>query len=307
MTHWTTDSIPDQEGKVFIITGANSGLGYESARALAKKGAKIILACRNLEKGESARQKIRKETPGADLDLKELDLANLVSVAGFASEVRTKHKKLDVLMNNAGIMATPYGKTLDGFEQQLGINHLGHFALTGRLLGLLLKTPGSRIVNVSSKAARRGIIHFDDLMGENKYIPWERYGQSKLANLLFTFELHRRLQKHNLNLKVIAAHPGVSVTNLHQAMAMPGVLKTIYEKIFSVFLPDAARGALSQLYAATASEAQSGAYYGPGGWSEMAGYPSEARVPAQALNAKTAVRLWDISEELTGVKFRFEV
>ena len=306
MSSWTNRDIPDQEGKIFIITGANSGLGFESTKALADKKAKVIMACRNLEKGKRSQQEIRDVIPGADLDLRELDLADLSSISGFASGIISDYKNIDVLINNAGIMATPYCKTVDGFEQQLGINHLGHFALTGKLLKLLLKSPGCRIVNVSSLAARRGKIYFDDLQAVYSYNSWDRYQQSKLANLLFTFELKRRIEMHNLNLKILAAHPGVSATNLHKGMDMNQHLISIYDILMKRLLPDAAKGALSILYSATDPHARSGGYYGPGGWFELAGLPSEARVPKQAKDPDLAEELWEVSEKITGVKFEYE-
>ncbi len=305
MNRWTARDIPDQDGKIFIITGANSGLGLASAKALASKKARIIMAIRNLEKGLKSQQDILDEIPRADLDLRELDLADLASINRFASGINSDYKKVDVLINNAGIMATPYRKTVDGFEQQFGTNHLGHFALTGKLLKLLLKTAGSRIVNVSSIAARRGKIYFDDLLAAHSYKPWNRYQQSKLANLLFTFELQRRLEANQLNLEVIAAHPGVSATNLHKAMDVNQHLISTYDILMKRLLPDAAKGALSILYASTDPHAHSGGYYGPGGWFELAGLPSEARVPKQAKDPDTAQKLWEISEKLTGIRFEF--
>ncbi|MBR9998542.1 MAG: SDR family oxidoreductase [Cyclobacteriaceae bacterium] len=301
MVEWTTSLIPDLAGKIILITGANSGLGFESAKALAGKGATVIMACRNLEKGEKARQQIREEIRGNDPDLRKLDLADLSSVEDFVSGIQSDYNRIDVLMNNAGIMATPYEKTKSGFEKQFGVNHLGHFALTGRLLNLLLKTPCSRVVNVSSMSSRRGKINFDNLMGERSYKPWRAYGQSKLANLLFTFELQRRIDAHQADIIAVAAHPGISATNLHRAMSVNESLKFIYDNLFKGLIPDAAKGALSQLYAATSPEAQPGGYYGPGGWFEAAGYPSVASVPAQAQDRETALRLWEISEKLTGV------
>jgi NAD(P)-dependent dehydrogenase (short-subunit alcohol dehydrogenase family) len=307
MTRWTTKNIPDQTGKIFLITGANSGLGFESVRALAEKGAKVIMACRNLEKGLRSRQEIWETIPGADLDLCELDLASLDSISRFVTGIYANYSHIDVLMNNAGIMATPYATTADGFEQQFGTNHLGHFALTGKLLKLLMNIPGSRVVNVASLAARQGKIFFDDLKGECSYNPWDRYRQSKLANLLFTFELKKRLDAGQVNVQVIAAHPGVSFTNLHRAMDMSPVLISSYDFLLKGLLPDATRGALSLLYAAAAPDAKSGGYYGPGGWFEVAGFPSYAQIPSQAKDQDTAEKLWKISEKLTGVRYDFGI
>jgi len=266
MDRWDTRNITDQHNKIFIITGANSGLGLASARVLAKKGAKVIMACRNLEKGSQSLQKIRDEFPGADLDLRELDLADLRSVADFASGILKDYDTLDVLINNAGIMATPFAVTADGFERQFGTNHLGHFALTGKLLQRLLKTRKSRVVNVSSLAARSGKIFFDDLEGKEHYSAMERYRQSKLANLLFTFELKRKLEQHDIPLQVIAAHPGVSATNLHRAMNLPTAIISIYDIFLEWLLPDADKGSLSILFAATDPAARSGASSLRAGW-----------------------------------------
>jgi NAD(P)-dependent dehydrogenase (short-subunit alcohol dehydrogenase family) len=306
MSSWTISNIPDQEGKLFIITGANSGLGFESTKALAEKKAKVVMACRNLEKGLRSQHEIRNVIPGEDLDLRELDLADLSSINRFVTGIQSDYKNVDVLINNAGIMATPYGKTTDGFEQQLGTNHLGHFALTGKLLKLLLKSPGSRIVNVSSIAARRGKIYFNDLQAVYSYKPWDRYQQSKLANLLFTFELKRRIDAHNLNLKIMAAHPGVSATNLHKGMYINQRLISTYDILMKWLLPDAAKGALSILYSATDPHARSGGYYGPGGLFELAGLPSEAHIPKQAKDPDVAEELWEVSENITAVKFEYQ-
>ena len=305
MAKWTTTHIPDLNGKIFLITGANSGLGYESAKVLIAKRGRVIMACRNLKKGEEAVRAIRKEIEEGDPDLRKLDLSDLKSIEEFASAIRKDYRKIDVLMNNAGIMATPYGKTAQGFEKQFGTNHLGHFALTGKLLDLLKNTPESRIVNVSSIASRKGKMDFSDLMGEKNYAPMKAYRQSKLANLYFTMELHRRLREHKARTIAVAAHPGVSATNLHRAMQLNETLTSIYENLFSGLLPSAAKGALSQLYAATSPEAKPGGYYGPGGWFEASGYPAEASVPRQALDREVAERLWELSEKLTGVQYDF--
>jgi NAD(P)-dependent dehydrogenase (short-subunit alcohol dehydrogenase family) len=208
-------------------------------------------------------------------------------------------------MNNAGIMATPYGKTEQGFEKQIGINHLGHFALTGKLLDLLIQKPGSRVVNISSIAARKGKMNFEDLMGENNYKPKKAYRQSKLANLLFNLELQRRFEEHQAGTIAVAAHPGISATNLHKAMMLNKTLTSVYENFFQGLLPNSAKGALSQLYAATSPEVKAGGYYGPGGLFEASGYPAEARVPEQAQDRQAAQTLWKVSEELTGVKYKF--
>jgi len=305
MNKWTAELIPDQTGKIFIITGANSGLGLESTRALARKRATVIMACRNLEKGKRSLEKLRREIPDALLDLQEMDLANLESIRNFVTYIFSTYKKIDVLINNAGIMATPFAKTKDGFEIQFGINHLGHFVLTGLLFELLLKAPGSRVVNVSSMAARRASIDFDNLMGERSYVPWKAYGQTKLANLLFTFELQRRLETGNNNSVSIAAHPGGSATNLHKAIQMNPVVKSIYNFLIRYFMQSAAKGALPQLYAATSPEAVPGDYYGPDGFNEIAGYPAKAHIPVKAKDEQLAEKLWQVSEKLTGINYEF--
>lgn len=305
MKKWTADDIPDQEGNVVIITGANSGLGYESSLALAKKGARVIMACWNLEKGLIAKEKVLKDHPAALLDLQPLDLASLASIKDFSQYIHKAYDQIHLLINNAGIMATPFGHTEDGFEWQFGTNHLGHFALTGLLLDRILLASGSRIVTVSSIAARRGRIHFDDLMSEKEYVPWEAYGQSKLANQLFAYELQRRLEANALKTSSMAAHPGVSMTNLHRAMELNSTLVKVGEKLFGWILQNAAKGALPQLYAATDPAAKPGGYYGPDGFREMSGYPSEADVPSRARDLDAAEKLWRVSEELTGAVYEY--
>jgi NAD(P)-dependent dehydrogenase (short-subunit alcohol dehydrogenase family) len=224
MGNWTERDISDQSGKTFVITGGNSGIGWEAGRMLAEHGAHVILACRNADKAKDAVASIEKTAvKGAKVEAMSLDLASLSSVERFAGELAGKIERLDALLNNAGLMALPYGKTADGFETQLGVNHLGHFALTGRLLPLLRKTPGARVVSVSSQAHRMGKMNWDDLMSERRYEKWTAYGQSKLANLLFTFELGRRLKKAGDGIVVTAAHPGYSATNLqHKGPEMEG-------------------------------------------------------------------------------------
>ena len=305
MAEWTTEQIHDLNGKIFLITGANSGLGFESAKVLASKGGRVIMACRNLEKGGEAVRNIQRYTGGYKPDLRELDLADLKSVERFVAGIRKDYNRIDVLMNNAGIMATPYGKTKQGFEAQIGINHLGHFALTGMLFDRLANRPGSRIVNLSSIASRRGRMNFEDLMGEKRYRPMEAYRQTKLANLLFTLELDRRIRDHGIGMMALAAHPGIAATNLHKAVRANETLKSLYEKIFLKLLPGAEQGARSQLYAATSSDVVSGKYYGPSGWFEFSGSPGEAAIPLQALDQESATRLWAISEQLTGVRFDY--
>jgi NAD(P)-dependent dehydrogenase (short-subunit alcohol dehydrogenase family) len=253
--HWTTENIPDLGGKIAIVTGGNSGIGFETARALARKGVSVIVASRNLARGEVAAGRIRQEHLQADLSVMELDLADLSSVSRFADAFRLSFPRLDILVNNAGVMATPYGKTADGFEMQIGTNHLGHFALTGFLIDILMRTPGARIVTVSSFAHLFGRINFDDLNSENRYWRWMAYCQSKLANLLFAYELQRRLERAGSSAISVAAHPGYSATNLQD--------DTEFRFLNSLFAQSPEMGALPVLYAATASDVEGGDFYGP--------------------------------------------
>lgn len=295
-TNWTTENIPDLTGKIAIVTGANSGIGYETARALAYKGASVVLACRNLDKGEAATRQIVQAHPGAQAELLPLDLSDLASIRRFASEFADHYDRLDLLINNAGIMAIPFGKTADGFELQFGTNHLGHFALTGLLLQLILHTPRARIITVSSGAHRFGEIDFDNLNGEKGYDRGRAYAQSKLANLLFTYELQRRFDGAGVAALAAAAHPGWTETNLQAHWRMVRVLNPLIAQRPEV-------GALPTLYAATASDVQGGDYYGPNGWQELRGYPTRVRSSARSYDAAVAARLWAVSEELTGVRF----
>jgi NAD(P)-dependent dehydrogenase (short-subunit alcohol dehydrogenase family) len=303
---WTTSDIPDLKGRTVVVTGANSGLGFEGARAFAGREARVILACRNLDKGEAARQKIVGEHPGASVEVMALDLASLASVRAFAGQLGTQTSRLDVLCNNAGVMALPRRETADGFEMQLGTNHLGHFALTGLLLPLLLATPGARIVTMSSGAHRMGRIDFDDLHAKRSYGKWSAYGQSKLANLLFAYELDRRLKAKRADAISVACHPGYSATELQAAgPKMEG--STLMERVMSLgnFLlsQDAATGALPMLYAATATNVQGGDYIGPDGIGELWGYPKKVESNARSHDRETAAQLWKVSEEATGVRY----
>jgi NAD(P)-dependent dehydrogenase (short-subunit alcohol dehydrogenase family) len=303
---WTAADIPDQSGRVVLVTGANSGLGYQTARRLAGAGATVLMACRNQAKGADALAQVRGEHPGASAELLELDLADLASVRRAADEARARHPRLDVLINNAGVMAIPYRTTADGFEMQLGTNHLGHFALTGLLIDRLLETDGSRVVNVSSQAHRAGRINFDDLQSRKRYRKWRAYGQSKLANLLFTRELQRRLAAISATTVAVAAHPGYAATHLQAAgpeMAgakVMGFLTRLGNKIAAQ--PDE-MGALPQLYAATAPDVVGGDYFGPDGIGEQRGYPKRVGMTAAARDDVSAQRLWQVSEDLTGVRY----
>jgi NAD(P)-dependent dehydrogenase (short-subunit alcohol dehydrogenase family) len=298
-----TNDIPDQQSRTALITGANSGIGLEAARTLAQAGASVIMASRNTEKGEAAAAEIRAANPGAELDVRELDLASLHSVRAFAASFG--EQRLDLLINNAGVMVPPYTKTDDGFELQLATNHLGHFALTGLLLGKLLATPHARVVTVSSTAHKMGKIDFDDLQRERSYNRWLAYGQSKLANLLFTLELDRRLKAVSSDVLSVAAHPGYSATNL-QFAATPSRIERLGSVVLNrVYAQSAARGALPTLYAATA-EIPGGSFVGPDGFQEMRGEPKVVTPTRAARDPETARRLWDVSEQLTGVTFTFD-
>ncbi len=300
---WTVEQMPDLNGKTALVTGANSGLGYESSLALAQKGARVILGCRNLEKGKNAKEKIEAEVSGAKLELMELDLASLDSVKSFVEKFSDKHDKLDILINNAGVMALPQGKTKDGFEKQFGINHLGHFALTGLLMDKLEASEAGRVVNVASKAAESGQVNFDDLMSEKSYSKWGAYGQSKLANILFTQELNERLEQAGKSTRSMVAHPGGSSTNLGDKADFSPIMKFVFGGLIKLMAQPAAKGALPQLYAATAHQAQPGKYYGPDGFQELGGYPKEVKVPPQARDKNGQQNLWKVSEELTKVHY----
>ena len=294
--NWSTAHIPDQTGKEVIVTGANSGIGFEAALALAEKGASVSLAVRNSQKGETAKQQILTRVPNAQVKVLILDLASLSSVESFSQDYAKAHDRLDILINNAGIMVPPYAKTEDGFESQMGTNHMGHFALTAQLFPLLEKTPKSRIVNVSSTAHNMGNIDFDDLTWEKRrYLRWRAYGDSKIANLYFTYELKQRLEAKALDMRVTAAHPGWAATDLQKT--------SLLKCMNSLFAQDAAAGALPTLRAATDPEAQSGDFYGPKGMFESRGYPVKVSSNARSQDQNKARQLWAISEKLTQVSF----
>ena len=297
---WTLDDVPDLSGRTALVTGANSGLGFWTSVELARKGARVLLACRDAGRAEAALQRLRGEAPGASAELVTLDLQSLASVEACAAEVARRVPALDVLVDNAGIMAVPRGLTADGFEAQLGTNHLGHFALTGRLLPVLLAAPAPRVVVVASTAHKPGRVDFDDLMGERGYGPWKAYSQSKLANLLFVLELDRRARAAGLPLLAVAAHPGYAATHLQDAAGLKGLLMRVGN---AVLAQSDAAGALPSVYAATMPDVASGDYYGPDGPLEMRGAPTRVgRTPA-ARDAAAAARLWAVSEELTGVTY----
>jgi NAD(P)-dependent dehydrogenase (short-subunit alcohol dehydrogenase family) len=294
---WTAADIPDQSGKVAVVTGANSGLGASIARELARAGASVVLAVRNVAKGETVGREI-----GDRGRVEELDLASLASVRAFAE--RLADERVDLLINNAGVMAPPRRLTADGFESQFGTNHLGHFALTGLLLAKLLAAAAPRVVTQSSGGHRIGRINFDDLQGERRYNNWLAYGQSKLGNLLFAFELQRRAA--GTNLESIAAHPGYAATNLQFAGPARWYERVTMAVTNKVIAQSADMGALPALYAVTAPDVQGGSFIGPDQWFEQRGYPHLVTAAGKAYDADVARRLWEISEELTGVHYAFD-
>lgn len=298
MANWIEENIPDLTGKTAIVTGANSGIGYETARALAAKHATVILACRNQAKGQAAAQQIGQAHPAAKAELMPLDLSDLASVRRFADQFTRRYDHLDMLINNAGVMAIPFGKTADGFEIQFGANHLGHFALTGLLLGHIIHTPKARVITISSGGHRFGKMDFDNLQGEKHYDRTSAYAQSKLANLIFTYELQRRFESVGVNALAAAAHPGWTATNLQVHWQTLQNLNPFLGQTHKM-------GALPTLYAATAPDVRGGDYYGPGGWLELRGYPAKVRSSADSHDSAVAARLWKISDDLTGVQFSF--
>lgn len=306
MSQWTTNNITNLEGKVIIITGGNSGLGFESAKALCEKNAEVILACRSREKTNNAVQEILSIQPKAKVSGLSLDLQDLASIDAFSTNFSKKFSQLDVLMNNAGIMNTPYSLTKDGFESQLGTNHFGHFALTANLLSILNNTPGSRVVTVSSAGHRAGTMNFKDLMFNDgkDYSAIKAYGRSKLANLLFAYELQRRFDQHNIDCKSIAAHPGASQTNLGRHIEDALVFK-IFNPILSRIIQQADQGALPQLRASVDTRLRGGEFFGPDGIFEMSGHPILVQSNKASHNKTDAKALWTISERLTNRKFEF--
>jgi NAD(P)-dependent dehydrogenase (short-subunit alcohol dehydrogenase family) len=302
---WTRNHVPDLDGRRVLITGANSGIGFEAARLLADRGAQVVLACRDPQRGADAVDRLRDQVPDADVDLLELDLSDLSTIRAAVDTWSGDHDALDVLINNAGIMAPPLRRTADGFELQFGVNHLGHFALTGLLLDALCAGDRPRVVTVASGAHRMGTVAFDDPnWAHRRYRPWRAYGQSKLANLLFTFELQRRTNAAGLELAALAAHPGLSATELQRRgpqMRDSKLGTRLAELGNRLFAQDAAHGALPTVAAAALADARGGDYWGPDGRNETRGLPTRVPAAPSATDPSTAGRLWDLSEQLTGV------
>jgi NAD(P)-dependent dehydrogenase (short-subunit alcohol dehydrogenase family) len=302
---FTPERIPRQEGKTIVVTGANSGIGFEAARMLAGAGAHVVLACRNETAAAAAADQIRARHAGASVEHAALDLASLASVRAFAARFLEAHPRLDVLVNNAGVMALPRCTTADGFEMQIGTNHLGHFALTGLLIDRICASTPARVVTVSSGMHHLGWIRFDDLQGEKRYRRWLAYGQSKLANLLFAYELDRRLAAKGRQVRSLACHPGYAATNLQGGaarMAGSSLGQRVWRWLNRAFAQSAEMGALPTVFAAAAEEARGRDYVGPR-FLELYGYPSRGRSNARSRDEGTARRLWEVSEELTGVRF----
>ncbi|MDN4517574.1 SDR family NAD(P)-dependent oxidoreductase [Mycolicibacterium austroafricanum] len=299
---WTAADVPDQSGRVAVVTGANSGIGYEAAAVLAGRGARVVVAVRNLDKGRQAVGRIRQLHPGADVMLQELDLSSLASVRAAADDLRAAHPRIDLLINNAGVMYPPKQTTSDGFELQFGTNHLGHFALTGLLLDRLLPVEGSRVVSVASIAHNiQADIHFDDLQWERSYNRVAAYGQSKLANLMFTYTLARRLAAKGAPTIAVAAHPGISNTELMRHI--PGSQLPGFAWLAGLVTNSPAVGSLATLRAATDPGVRGGQYYGPSGVRELVGHPVLVQSNRKSHDVDVQERLWTVSEELTGVSY----
>ncbi|MFF2851370.1 oxidoreductase [Streptomyces sp. NPDC058001] len=304
---WTVDRIPDQTKRVFVVTGANSGLGLATTRALARRGGHVILAVRDERKGRRAVAEITAEQPDADLEVRHLDLADLDSVRAFADRLHTDHRHLDVLVNNAGVMAPPRSLSAQGHELQFACNHLGHFALTGLLLDLLALGDNPRVVTVSSvnHRSRSARLRFDDLHGERRYSPMGQYNQSKLANAVFGQELHRRLTEAGSPVRSLLAHPGYTATNLQSGTPV-GLYRVVLGRIGNpLFAQRPDRGALPQLYAASEPGLEGGQFIGPDGPAELRGAPTQVRPSPTASDPETGRRLWEVSEQLTDVRFTF--
>jgi NAD(P)-dependent dehydrogenase (short-subunit alcohol dehydrogenase family) len=302
---WALNDMPDQTGRVVVVTGGNSGLGFETVKAFALKGAEVVLACRSLNKGEIAKEQILKLYPKGIIVPMAIDLMDLSSIRDFAEKFKQNFSRLDILINNAGIMASPYALTRDGFEYQMGTNHLGHFALTGLLLDVIAQTPRSRVVVVSSLAHKQWKISFSNSLSEfsHSYNSMRAYARSKLANLLFAYELQRRFKKNNSNSIAVAAHPGASYTNLGRHQEAKLLVRWLRPLIIKV-LPSPQAGSLPQIRAAADPSVEGGQYYGPSGLLQLAGHPVVVKSTKSSHNPEDAIKLWDISEELTGIKYR---
>jgi NAD(P)-dependent dehydrogenase (short-subunit alcohol dehydrogenase family) len=299
---WTEADVPAQSGRTAIVTGSNTGLGWETARVLAARGATVVLAVRNVDKGEAAKARIQQITPNAEVSVQELDLGSLQSVRAAAEAIKAAHPRIDLLINNGGVMYPPKQTTADGFELQFGTNHLGHFALTGLLLDNLLGVQGSRVVVVASIAHNiQAGIHFEDLQWERSYNRVAAYGQSKLANLMFAYELQRRLAAAEAPTIAVAAHPGISNTELMRHI--PGSSLPGFSQLAGLVTNSPAKGALATLRAATDADVRGGQYYGPAGFRELVGHPVLVNSNRLSHDVETQKRLWAVSEELTGVTF----
>ncbi len=301
---WSLDALPEQSGRTIVITGANSGIGWEAARMLAARGARVVMACRSPERAEGAAQRVRDIVPSAQVEFARLDLSSMRSIRAAAANLRDRFPRIDVLINNAGIMAIPRTLTEDGFEAQIGTNHLGHFALTGLLFDHLAEAPSPRVVNVSSGMHWVGRMDFDDLFGTKRYEKWSAYAQSKLANMLFTYELQRRLSARSSPVVTAACHPGYASTNLQgvgPAMAGSSSAAFTFKAFNAVFAQSAAWGGRPTVHAAIAPDVGGGDLIGP--FLEMWGNPRKGRTSAASRNEASAARLWDVSQQLTGVSW----
>jgi len=307
MTDWTADDIPDLKEAKVIVTGANSGIGFEASKIFAENNAEVVMACRSIERGRKAKEKIEEEIGGSSIELTELDLASLDSIKSFAEEFKANHEKLDMLCNNAGVMAIPEEETEDGFEKQFGVNHLGHFALTAKLFPALKKADKATVVTQSSGLHKQGKIDFEDLMHKENYHAQQAYADSKLANLLFAYELDRKIRRENLDIRSVGCHPGYAATNLQTrgAEKTGNKLKKYTMKAMNKLMAQSARkGALPMLYASTSPEVEGGDYIGPGGLMNMRGLPEKQESSEASYSTEKAEELWAVSEELTGIDFQ---
>jgi len=293
--NWTAENIPDQTGRTIIVTGANAGIGFEAARVLVAKGAKVVMACRSEARGQTALQRIKDDSPNGNVELALLDLSKLESIKAFTESFSAINTRLDVLINNAGVMIPPESKTSDGFELQIGVNFLGHFALTAQLFDLMRLTEQSRIVSLSSLAHRFGVINVESFQGTSNYKPWREYGQSKLACLMFALEMQTRFDAVEIPIRSLAAHPGGTTTDLQRHSLMSRMMRFMFMEV--------EQGALPTLYAATEPSIKGGEYIGPNGFFELRGYPAPAKIAIQAQDENVRNRLWESAERLTDTRF----